>query len=164
MQAWAPGVVGVVGTVLGLLLGKFWDRSSDDRKWLRDARSSAYRQYSRSFQDLRQSIRRLAINEKESDEWTMARSERRGYWAQYNSSLSDIETYGSVAVFGAAVEVDKSIRELSSTAFGATLSLHQWDSARQAADQAMRIYVDAIRSELHLEKLGSRSSWVAGSR
>lgn len=157
-------LIGFGCTVVGLFIGKALDRGYETRRWLRDERAKACIAYVKDFQELRQILRRLAtLRDADPAGWEAARSARRAQWTTYNAALVNIELYGSVSVYSAAITVDTHLRELSVQVTRAPMTVDQWHSARRPVDQAMRTCVDAIRAELKLERLGERSAWVFAS-
>jgi hypothetical protein len=155
--------VGVLGSLLGLVVGKLWDRRAEDRRWLREARSRGYDGFVRSFQDLRQAIRTLAVNSPDSTEWANALRKRRTYWSAYNASMTDIEAFGSPDLYLAATRVDSCLRSASHTALRGGFTIEAWDAIREPVDTAMRDYVAAMRKDLHLPLHTRGSGQVASA-
>ncbi|MGL5824136.1 MAG: hypothetical protein ACRCYU_04760 [Nocardioides sp.] len=156
-------LLGVLGGVIGLVIGKVWDRGDERRRWLRDARARAYVEYIERFQAVRQIVRRIGTLPRQSADWEAARRSRRDLWSAYNSALVQVELYGAPEVYGSVLQVDSELRRLSVVVSASDLAVDEWHRERVEMDSKMREVVDLVRAELRLQPHHDRSSWVLAS-
>lgn len=157
------GVIAVLGTLGGVVLGRLLDTGTEGRRWLRDHRAESYAAYVQNFQEMRQVLRRIAVLDRKGLAWSAARDARRGLWERYNFALVAVELYGSTNAYLAAAAVDVALRGLSDAVTGKRLSTARWHAVRLASDLAMREYIDIVRAEMRLDRHPSRQAWVEGA-
>lgn len=160
IRAVLVALVGVFGALLGVLVTRAWEVTSERQRWVRDERAEAYATYVDLFQELRQIVRRLAVSHPGSEEWQTWSQARRSLWGRYNAALVRVELLGSPAVYSAALRVDVALRSVNAKAMAGPNSLERWHQDRLLVDSHMRDYIDRVRSDLGLKELESRGEWV----
>lgn len=153
-------LVGIVGAILGLLVGKLWDNRDEGRRWLRDAQAAASVDYVNAYQHLRIILRRVAVMDRASEGWNQANDARPEVWQTYNAALIRVELYGEPGVYEAALVTDTMVREVSEAVLRERMSVKDWHEVRVGMDSAMGRCVDAIRGEFGLKPHQDRSAWV----
>lgn len=156
-------LVAVGGALAGLLFGSVLDRWAERRKWLRDARFKADVDYVTVHQAMRQILRERAVWPPGTPEHRRAMDALRTHWPLYSTSVAALELYGKPEVFNAVQEVDGHVRNLSAAISNEDFDNARWHEARVPMDESMRKCIDAIRSDLGLERLQSRDAWVLRS-
>jgi len=142
-------VAGAAG-LLGLLLGRFWDRISESATWRRDTRVRCYEQLAGTYYRLRDSIRILSTLEPRTNESDLAVDHILELGTQWERDIVAIWLHGSEPVTAAVKDLDDAITQLFLQARNTKLTWEEWRLLRAEAETALEAFVTAVRQEFRL--------------
>src|SRR5689334_12070356 len=99
-------VIGGLAALLGLILGRVWDRRSESAKWRRDQRTRCYEQLFVSYYELRDRLRVLGATAPETPESDDVVDRVREVGARWQSDVAAVWLHGSEPVAKAAKALD----------------------------------------------------------
>jgi hypothetical protein len=149
-------VIAAAAGLLGLLLGRFWDRISESSAWRRDTRVRCYEDLAGSYYQVRDAIRALSALEPASPESDLAVSRVLELGAKWERDIVAVWLHGSESVTRAVKELDNQITRLFVEASAARLTLEQWRQQRAEAEAALEALISAIRHEFGLPEFPIR--------
>lgn len=121
--------------LLGLLLGRFWDRISESSTWRPDTRVRCYEELAGSYYQVRDAIRALSALEPASPESDLAISRVLELGAKWERDIVAVWLHGSESVTRAVKQLDNQITRLFVEAPTAKLTLEQWRQQRAEAEE-----------------------------
>jgi hypothetical protein len=136
--------------LLGLLLGRFWDRISESATWRRDTRVRCYEEMAGTYYQLREAIRVLSALEPATAESDLAVDRVLELGAKWESDVVAVWLHGSQSVTTAVKELDNRITELFLEARSARLTWEEWRDRRAEAEAALEEVISAIRRDFRL--------------
>lgn len=105
-------LIAAVAGLLGLLLGRFWDRISESATWRRDTRMRCYEELAGTYYQLREAIRILSTLEPGTAESDLAVDHVLEVGAKWERDVVAVWLHGSESVSAAVKELDNRITEL----------------------------------------------------
>jgi hypothetical protein len=138
--------------VLGLLLGRFWDRISESATWQRDTRVRCYEELAGTYYQLREAIRVLSTLEPDTAESDRAVDHVLKLGVQWERDVVAVWLHGSESVSTAVKDLDNRITELFLEARTAKLTWEEWRYRRAEPEAALEALISAIRREFRLPK------------
>jgi hypothetical protein len=144
-------LVGLMATLLGLIIGRFWEARSESARWRRDQRIRAYQAAADSFYALRDALRDLAqttLDDEAEKNAKFGAVTRVG--VTWNSSLVAVWLFGSERAASAALKVDLQIDELAELARVSHHPFWEWHRTREPAQTAFDAFLDEVRKDLEL--------------
>ena len=136
--------------LLGLLLGRFWDRISESTTWRRDMRMRCYEELAGTYYQLREAIRVLGTLEPDTTESDLAADHVLELGAKWERDVVAVWLHGSESVSTAVKQLDNRITELFLEARSAQLTWEEWRSRRAEPEAALEALISAIRREFRL--------------
>ena len=136
--------------VLGLLLGRFWDRLSESATWRRDTRVRCYEQLAGTYYEAREAIRVLSQLEPGTVESDLAVDHVLDLGTKWERDVVAVWLHGSESVSAAVKELDNRLTELFLIAKNARLTWEEWRSRRAEPEAALEALISAVRREFRL--------------
>jgi hypothetical protein len=136
--------------LLGLLLGRFWDRISESATWRRDARVRCYEELAGTYYEVREAIRILSRLEPGTAESDLAVDHVLELGTKWEKNVVAVLLHGSESVSAAVKELDNRITELFLEARSAKLTWEEWRIQRAEPEAALEGLISAVRREFHL--------------
>jgi hypothetical protein len=136
--------------LLGLLLGRFWDRISESATWRRDARVRCYEELAGTYYRLREAIRVLSTREPGTVESDLAVDNVLELAAKWERDVVAVWLHGSESVSSSVKELDNRITELFLESRSAQLTWEEWRYRRAGPEAALEALISAIRREFRL--------------
>ncbi|WP_147312493.1 hypothetical protein [Thermomonospora umbrina] len=129
--------VGAVATILGIVVGGFLGRRSEDRKWIRDAKAEAFAQFLKEFV-------RLEIELREA--YNVSRADTAD-WEAYNAALVTVSLVAPREVSAAVEPMNEAIQKM--IILGAGPPDHaQYERVHALMSQSYLTFVNAARRSL----------------
>lgn len=157
--AQAPSDPWSLAALLGLILGRVWDRRSESSNWRRDQRTRCYEQLFVSYYELRDRLRLLGAAVPGTPESDDASDRVLEVGARWQSNVAAVWLHSSEPVTKAAKEVDDQANALFMVARVEQLSWDQYRVRRTAAEGALEQLIAAIRHELGLPEFEVALRW-----
>jgi hypothetical protein len=136
--------------LLGLLLGRFWDRISEPTTWRRDTRMRCYEELAGTYYRAREAIRVLSTLEPGSAESDLAVDQVLELGAKWERDVVAVWLHGSESASTAVKELDNRITELFLQARSAQLTWEEGRSRRAAPEAGLEALISTIRREFRL--------------
>jgi hypothetical protein len=152
-------VIGGLAALLGLILGRVWDRRSESSNWRRDQRTRCYEQLFTSYYELRDRLRLLGAAVPGTPESDDAIDRVLEVGARRQSNVAAVWLHSSEPVSKAAKEVDDQANALFMVARVEQLSWDQYRVRRTTAEGALEQLIAAIRHELGLPEFEVALRW-----
>jgi hypothetical protein len=152
-------VIGGLAALLGLVLGRLWDRKSESSKWRRDQRTRCYEQIFVAYYELRDRLRVLGAAEPGTSASDRAIDRVLQIGAQWQSNVAAVWLYGSEPVTKAAKVLDDEVNNLFMIARSQQLSWDEYRSKRMPAEGALEQLISAIRNEARLPDFEVALRW-----
>lgn len=152
-------VIGGLAALLGLVLGRFWDRKSESSKWRRDQRTRCYEQIFVAYYELRDRLRVLSTAKPGTSTSDLAADRVLEIGAQWQSYIAAVWLYGSEPVTKAAKALDDEVNNLFLIARTQQLSWDEYRLKRIPAEGALEQLISAIRSEARLPRFEVALRW-----
>jgi hypothetical protein len=154
-------VVAALAGILGLALGRFWDRKSESTRWRRNQRVRCYQNLVQAYYYVREMVRMLGAAELGTKASEIAADRVRKAGVEWSCCVVTVWLYGSEPVTAAAKELDSQFNNLFHNARNKQL---EWDEAewrrqRVSAETTLERLVLAIRQELALPAFPINILW-----
>jgi hypothetical protein len=158
-------LVAALTGILGLTLGRFWDRRSESNRWHRNQRVGCYENLVQAYYYVREMIRLLSASQPDSkvSEAAFERARKAGVeWSRY---VVNVWLYGSEPVTAAAKELDVQFNHLLHNARNRQLAWdeNEWRQQRSDAEACLETLVSKIRKELALPVFPVKILWTPDS-
>jgi hypothetical protein len=132
--------VGAAATIIGIVIGGFVGRRSDERKWIRDARTEAYVTFLREYVRLEMELR---------EAYSVSRADAAN-WDAYNTALVALSLVASRDV-GAAIEpMHAPIREMLLLRKAGSSDHATYQRVHASMSRAYLAFVNAARRSVDL--------------
>lgn len=131
-----PAVIGGLAAILGLILGRIWDRRSESSNWRRDQRTRCYDQLFVSYYEVRDRLRLLGATAPGTPESDDAIDRFLEIGVRWQSNVAAVWLHGSEPVTKAAKVLDDELNVLFTTARTNQLDFDQYRVKRMDAEQA----------------------------
>lgn len=158
-------VVAALAGILGLAIGRFWDRGSESSRWQRDQRVRCYEELIQAYYRVREMIRLLAAAEPGTKDSAISADRAREAGVEWSRSVVTVWLYGSGPVAAATKEADSKFNQLLHNArikqFG--WDEDEWRRQRTDAEISLEQLVLTIRRELALPEFPIRILWTPDS-
>lgn len=143
-------LIAAAAGVLGLLLGRFWDRISESATWRRDTRVRCYEELAGTYYEVRDAIRLLSTLQPATAESDRAVDHVLELGTKWERDVAAVWLHGSESVAAAVKDLDNRITELFLEARSAQLTWEEWRRRRAEPEVALEALISAIRRELRL--------------
>lgn len=154
-----PAVIGGLAAILGLILGRVWDRRSESSNWRRDQRTRSYEQLFVSYYDVRDRLRLLGAAAPETPESKDAIDRFLEVGVRWQSNVAAVWLHSSEPVTKAAKALDDELNVLFTVARAEQLDFDQYRVKRMDAETAFEQLIAAIRYELGLPEFEVAIRW-----
>jgi hypothetical protein len=151
--------MGGLAALLGLILGRVWDRRSESSNWRRDQRTRCYEQLFASYYEVRDRLRLLGVavpGTPESDDAIVRFLEVAVRW---HSNVAAVWLHSSEPLTKAAKALDDQANALFIAARAEQLNWDQYRAKRMNAEGALEQLIAAIRHELGLPEFEVAIRW-----
>jgi len=152
-------VIGGLAALLGLILGRLWDRRSESSNWRRDQRTRCYEQLFVTYYELRDRLRVLGGVGPETPESDHAVDRVLEVGARWQSDVAAVWLHGSEPATKAAKALDDEVNKLFMLARSQQLSWDDYRLKRIATEGALEQLIAAIRRELRLPEFEVALRW-----
>jgi hypothetical protein len=152
-------VIGGLAALLGLILGRIWDRRSESSNWRRDQRTRCYEQLFASYYELRDCLRLLGAALPGTPESDGAVDRVLEVGARWQSNVAAVWLHGSEPVTKATKALDDQANALFMVARAEQLSWEEYRVKRMAAEGALEQLIAAVRHELGLPEFEVALRW-----
>jgi hypothetical protein len=149
-------LIAAAAGLLGLLVGRFWDRISESATWRRDTRVRCYEELAGTYYLLREAIRILSSLDPATAESDLAVGHVLELGAQWERNIVAVWLHGSESVTGAVKELDNQVNRLFLEARSTKLTWSEWRYRRAEAEAALEGPISAIRREFRLPEFPIR--------
>ena len=158
-------VIAALAGVLGLAIGRFWDRKSESSRWHRDQRVRCYEDLVQAYYSVREMIRLLGSSEPGTKDSAIAADRARQAGVEWSRSVVTAWLYGSEIVASAAKELDSKFNQLLHNARTRQFAWDEdeWRRQRTDAETSLERLVITIRKELTLPEFPIKILWTSDS-
>ena len=151
-------IAGLAG-LLGLALGRLWDRRSESNRWSRDQRVRSYENLAYAYYRLRDQCRQLSATVPGTEESERAADRVLDTGVEWQRDVVAVWFHGSEAVTDAVKELDDQVNELFLSARARQFTWDEWRLRREVAEQALEQFILAIRREFALPDFPVKLRW-----
>ena len=158
-------VFAALAGVLGLAIGRFWDRRSESSRWQRDQRVRCYEALVQAYYRVREMIRLLGSSEPGTKGAVIAADRARQAGIEWSRSVVTAWLDGSGIVAAAIKEVDSKFNQLLHDARTrqSAWDEDEWRRQRTGAEISLERLIMTIRKELALPEFPIRILWTPDS-
>ena len=149
-------IIGLTATILGLIIGRYWETRSESAKWRRDQRTLAYNSAAKNFYAIRDALRELAQTSMQDAAKVdrFAAVTRAGI--DWNSAVVSVWLFGSEEAASLLQAVDLEIDELAERARARQFDFWAWHETRRDAQACFERFLEEVRVNLSLPKFDPR--------
>jgi hypothetical protein len=151
-------IAGLAG-LLGLALGRLWDRRSESNRWRRDQRVHSYENLAYTYYRLRDQCRQLSAKVPGTEESDRAVDRVLDTGVEWQRDVVAVWFHGSEPVTEAVKELDDQANELFLSARDKQFTWDEWRVRRVVAEQALEQFILAIRREFALPEFPVKLRW-----
>jgi hypothetical protein len=152
-------MVGGLAGLLGLILGRLWDRRSESSRWRRDQRIRCYEELFDTYYELRNRLRLLAAAEPGTDTSVAAVDRVLETGAVWQGNVAAVWLHGSEPVARAAKTLDDEVNDLFLDARVHSYTWDVWRARRISAEGALEELIATVRHESALPEFSVRLRW-----
>jgi hypothetical protein len=151
-------IIGLVG-LLGVAIGRLWDRQSESSRWRRDQRMRSYENLAYAYYRLRDQCRQLAATVPGTEEADRAADRVLDTGVEWQRDVVAVWFHGSGPVTEAVKELDDQVNGLFLSARAKQFTWDEWRLRRVVAEQALEQFILAIRREFSLPEFPVSLRW-----
>jgi hypothetical protein len=141
-------MVAIAG-ILGIVLGRLWDRRSEASRWRRDQRADGCQRLAEAFILVYENTRAVALAEPGTTAFSDAVASCRND-KSWDNALAAVWFHGTPAVVTAASGMDDALTRLFYDAQERTYTQTDWTGARRPSAEAFERFIAVAREELDL--------------